>query len=145
MPAAGRNQVGYDDIGYDGITQKIDGTTITYDVTKANGIGVAAGTGLAVTFTADDTVGLCADGDAVIGKLLKVDSDGFCTVMTDGFTTLPSNGTITRGTKAVGALSGGGARGYIRSANSATAAELIKEGPIIWATGDATNVVVEFD
>lgn len=66
--ATGRSQVDYTDIRYDALTFKVDGVTIVYDATKANG---AADTmiGKAVTLSANDTVALCADGDAIVGKL----------------------------------------------------------------------------
>ena len=46
----------------------IDDSTITHDATKAGGSDQV---GLAVTLTADRTVGLVADAGAVEGKLIK--------------------------------------------------------------------------
>jgi len=97
---AGRNQVEYTDIGFQAQTYKIDGVTITYDRTKPNGIGIAAGAGLAVTLSDDDTVALTADGSFVEGKVIKVEADGFATVQIDGFATFGKGdsgiGTATR-------------------------------------------------
>lgn len=140
--ASGRAQVSVDGIGYDAVTQKIDASTIVFDATKVNG---CASVGLAVTLSADDTVALCADGDAIAGKLIKVESDGFCTVQVSGFCTLPggASATLTRLTTFVGALGASSARGYIRSAASGTAAELIKARGQIWNASDATNVVIK--
>lgn len=122
-------------------TYKIDNSTITYDATKAGGSSQA---GLAVTFSGDNTVALCADGDAVIGALILVESDGKCTVMVFGTMTLPggASATLTRGSAIVGALGAAGAKGYIRSAASGTAAELIKARGFIDNAGTATAVVV---
>ncbi len=120
MPA-GRNQVAYDEIRYDAITMKIDGVTITHTATAANGAATTM-IGKAVSLSADDTVQLAADGEAIFGKLLKVEHDGFASIQRWGFVALPSSGTITRGTRIVGALATA-ARGYIRSAVAATAAE----------------------
>jgi len=138
--ASGRNQVELDGIDYLAVTQKIDNSTIVFDATKANG---SVSVGLAVTLSADDTVALAADGDAVLGKLIGVAFDNFCTVQVEGFCTLPggTSATLTRGTKIVGALLSS-ARGYIRSAASATAAELIKCDHTIWNAADTTAVRV---
>lgn len=135
MPA-GRSQVAYDDIRYDALTLKIDASTVLYDATQANG---SAQVGKAVKLSADDTVALATDGSEVCGKLLKVEPDGFATVQRWGFMTLPSTGTITRGTKIVGTT----VAGNIRSVNTAAAAELgVARGEII-NIADAANVVVD--
>src|SRR5204862_7344663 len=99
MPA-GRNQVDYGDIRADQITAKIDGVTITFDATQPGG-AAATMIGKAVTLSADDTVALCADGDYVYGKLLKVEPDGFCSVQKWGMATLPAGtaAALTRGKK----------------------------------------------
>ena len=135
MPA-GRSQVEYTDIRYDAITLKIDGATITYSATTANG---SAQVGKAVKLSADDTVALATDGSEVCGKLLQVTPDGYCTVQRWGFVALPSTGTITRGTKIVGST----VDGNIRSVNTAVAAELgVARGEII-NTAAAAAVVVD--
>jgi hypothetical protein len=142
MPA-GRKQVDYTDIDFGALTLKIDASTIVYDSTKANG---SAQVGLAVTLSADDTVALTADGDFVLGKLLKVAADGFCTVQYDGLMALPAgaSASVTRGKAIVGALGASSAKGYIREVATATAAELGRmQGSIINAA-DATAVVVNF-
>ena len=128
-------------VGGDYRTYKIDDSTITYDATKAGG---SAQVGLAVTFSADDTVALTADGDAVIGKLILVEADDKCNVMTDGTMTLPGGdgATLTLGATIVGALGAANAKGYIRSAASGTAAELVKARGRIENNNTTTAVVV---
>lgn len=145
MPA-GRNQVDYTDIRADQLTYKVDGVTLYYDPLKPNGIGKAAGTGDAVMLSNDDTVALTNDGACVEGKVLKVEKDNFATVQRWGMAKLPKGdsapGTATRGRKIVGATNGG-ARGYIRDLNTATAAELgLARGQII-NVADAANIVVD--
>lgn len=122
-------------------TYKIDDSTITYDATKTGG---SAAVGLAVTLSAANTVALAADGDAVIGKLILVESDNKANVMTHGTMTLPGgNGaTLTLGSKIVGALNASSAKGYIRSAASGTAAELVKARGYIDDAGTTTAVEV---
>lgn len=122
-------------------TYKIDASTITYSATAAGG---SSQVGLAVTFSADDTVALTADGNAVIGKLILVESDGKCNVMTDGTMTLPGgdSATLTVGATIVGALGADSAKGYIRSAASGTAAELVKARGRIENNDTTTAVVV---
>jgi hypothetical protein len=101
--------------------------------------------GKAVTFSAADTVALCADGDAVVGKLILVEADGKCAVQTAGVMTLPGgeSATLTLGTAIVGDLGASSAKGYIRSAASATAAELVKCRGYIENAGDTAAVVVD--
>ena len=131
-------------IGQQRNTYKIDNSTITFDKTKAFG-SAQAGVNLAVTLSADDTVALCADGDAVLGILELVEKDGMCTVTDKGYCKfLKGNGaTVTRGKKIVGALGAASAKGYIREVNTATAAELGKmRGLIEDTSGDPTIVVL---
>ena len=124
-------------------TYSIDNSTITYDKTKAFG-SAQAGVNLAVTFSASDTVALCADGDAIVGILEQVEADGKCTVSVAGHLKFKKgNGaTVTNGKKIVGALGAASAKGYIRDVNTATAAELGKmRGFIEDTSGDPTIVV----
>lgn len=145
MPGTGRKQNDYTDINYDAITMKIDNVTITYDVTQVRGAS-ATMIGKAVGYAAAaDTVQLVSDGDAIAGVLLEVFQDGFCTVQHRGFAPLPlgNAATATPGVAAVGALGTAAAKGYIRNANSATAAELVRKGPYIWNNADANNIWVD--
>ncbi len=141
MPA-GRKQVDYSEIGYDAITVKVDNSTILFDAAQPGG---SPQVGLAVTWSADDTVALTADGDFVLGKLLKVNADLFATVQHEGFVALPAgNGaTTTRGKQVVGALGASSAKGYIREVNTATAAELGKQNGRIHNVAVSTAVVIE--
>lgn len=136
-----RKAVEFEGIGLLTATYKIDNVTITYSATAAGG---SASVGLAVTLSADDTVALTQDGDAVEGKLLSVEADGMCVVAVGGYVPLPggASATLTRGTAIVGALGAASARGYIRSAASGTAAELIKCRGRIVRNGTTTAVVV---
>jgi hypothetical protein len=143
MPA-GRSQVAYDGIREDSISMKIDNSTIVYDSTKANGAATTM-IGKAVVLSADDTVALCADGDAVFGKLLKVEADNFATIQRWGMADLPAGASAatTRGNRIVGALGAASAKGYIRDAAAATAAELVKARGVIVNVADTTHVWVD--
>ena len=123
------------------VTFKIDNSTIIYSATANGG---SSQIGLAVTFSADDTVALTADGDAVVGKLIMVSPDNKCTVQIEGGMTLPggASATLTRGSAIVGALGASSAKGYIRSAASGTSAELIKARGMIFNNADTANVAV---
>ncbi len=138
-----RNAVDFEGIGALTATYKIDGSTIVYDATKANGAS-ALTIGKAVTLSADDTVALAADGEAVEGTLLLVESDNKCTVQVSGYTNLPGgNGaSLTRGKKIVGALNASSEKGYIREVATGTAAELGRARGTIVRSGTATAVVV---
>lgn len=122
-------------------TFAIDNSTITYSVTETNG---SAQVGLAVTFSDNDTVQLVGDGEAVVGKLLKVEADGFCSVQTGGVVTLPGgdSATLTLGTKIVGDLGAASAEGYIRTVATGTATELGVARGQIQNAATSTAVVV---
>lgn len=137
-----RNTVDFEGIGDLVATFKIDNSTITYSATSANG---SASVGLAVTFSADDTVALTADGNAVAGKLLGVSADNKARVQVAGFCDLPAgaSASVTRGKSIVGALGASSAKGYIREVATGTAAELgVARGRII-RNGTTTAVVVQ--
>lgn len=138
-----RNTVTFDGLGeYEAQTYLIDNSTITYDVTKANG---SAMVGLAVTESTNKTVALTADGDAVVGRLIKVEADLKAVVQTGEFVKFPGglSATLTLGTKIVGALGASSAKGYVRSAASGTAAELNKGIGAIRDATDTTAVIVD--
>jgi hypothetical protein len=118
-----RNTTDYTDIDPLNVTYAIDNSTIVYSATEDNG---SAQVGLAVTFSADRTVALTADGNRVVGKLIKVEADNKATVQTEGYVQLPggASASLTVGKAIVGALGASSARGYIREVATATAAEL---------------------
>lgn len=140
-----RTAVEFEGIGDVRATFMIDNSTIVYDGTASQG-AAATMIGKAVSLSADDTVQLVADGDAIVGKLIKVESDNKAVVQVEGFTTLPggASAALTRGLKFVGALGASSARGYIREAASATPAELNKGRGRIVRNGTTTAVVVQF-
>lgn len=152
--ATPRNIVGFEETdGPHDLTFKIDNSTITYDATKANGADTTM-IGKAVTLSADDTVALAADGDAVVGKLIAVEGDNKCSVRVHGFVTLPggSGATLTRGKKIVGALGAASAKGYIRdvvvaaaSYAAAEANEMQKARGLIISVGTTTAVGILLD
>lgn len=136
-----RASVDYTGLHADYSPYVIDGSTITFDATKERG---SAAVDLAVTLSAARTVALAADGDAILGKLISVDNDTFCTVQTDGYMQLPggTGASLTLGKAIVGALLVA-ARGYIREVATATAAELGKCNGMIIDASDTANVWVD--
>ena len=145
-----RNTVSFDTVDAVFYTFLTDNSTILYDITKTNG---SSQVGLAVKLSADKTIALTVDGDPVLGKLIKVETDNKGIVQVEGAMTLPGgNGaTLTAGTKVVGALGASSAHGYIRSVATATGSyvqgtaqdALNGRGQILDAS-DSTNVVVNF-
>jgi hypothetical protein len=145
MAATGRQAIAFDDQRYNAQTFWADAVTIVFDATQPGG-AAATMIGKAVSFAATaDTVQLAADGEAIVGKLLKVEPDGACTVQNAGNTSLPAGtaATNTPGVVQVGALLVA-ARGYIRNAASGTPAETIRRGPICWDNADPTKIWVDF-
>lgn len=141
-----RNIISFEGIANeaDYATFKIDNSTIVYDGTKAGGAATTM-IGKAVTLSAAGTVALTADGDAVVGKLIRVEADNKATVQVKGFMSLPSgaSATLTRGFKVVGDLDGS-TKGYIREVASGTAAEINKGRGMIIDAADTAAVVVLF-
>lgn len=122
-------------------TYLIDGSTITFSASTAGG---SAQVGLAVKFSAADTVALTTDGSEVIGKLVNVEANSVCRVQVGGPMSLAAGtgASLTRGKKIVGALLSSAA-GYIREVATGTAAELgVARGFI---TNAAVTTAVQVD
>jgi hypothetical protein len=135
-----------DEVAYDGIdahyTTYAHDNTIVFDATQSGG---AAQVGRALTLVDDKKVGLADDGDPIVGELILVEVGGKCNVQDEGYVKLPAGdgAAVTPGSKVVGDLGPGGAKGYIRNVAPATLAEVaVARGEIIDAT-DATKVVVK--
>jgi len=101
---------------------KIDNSTITYDATKAGGSD-QVDLALRLVPGTDQTIELVGDGERVLGKLIKVESDDIATVQMAGGMTLPGgdSATLTIGAPIVGDLGPSSAEGYIRAAATASA------------------------
>ena len=110
--------------------------TIVYD---ADVVGGSAQVGLAVSIESDNLVTLAGSGENVLGKLLSVDSDGFCSVQHAGFMTLPggTSATLTAGLKIVGDLLVS-AEGYIQAVSTE---DTVSRGMIIDASVTTAVVV----
>lgn len=130
-----RAAVDFEGIGREAVTIAHD-NTIVFDKTKANG---SAQVGLAVTIESDGVVSLVGDGENVFGKLISVESDGFCVVQTGGYMTLPggTSATLTAGLKIVGDLLSA-AEGYIQAVSTQ---HTVSRGMIVDAS-TTTAVVV---
>lgn len=122
-----RNAPDYNEQGALYLPFIIDNSTITYSATATTTAGIggagSASTGLAVTLSADKTVKLTEAGDAVLGKLVSVESDLRCTVQVAGTMKLPAGDSVstTYGKKIVGALGAASAKGYIKEIGDAGA------------------------
>jgi hypothetical protein len=138
-----RKTTAFDGIGFRAETFSADNSTIVW----SNVVGGAAATMLnkAVTLSSARTVALCADGDAITGKLILVEPDGKCVVQTEGYCDLPggSAASLTLDKHFVGALGAASAKGYIREVATGTAAELGKQRGQIIDAADTTAVIVK--
>lgn len=116
-----------------------DGVSITYTATVAGG---SSQVGLAVTLVGG-VLELAADGEAIVGKLLKVEKDLTCNVQISGMMTLPggTGATLTQGARIVGDLLVA-AEGYIQAAASGTAAHHVVSRGFIVDASDTAAVVV---
>ncbi len=142
-----RLNVGYNDIGAKYATFKIDNSTITYSAT-ADGGAAATMLNHAVYLSLADTVALATAGSAVVGKLLKVESDNMCTVQVKGGMTLPAGtnnagaNALAVGAKIVGDVDALAAAGHIRGAtNNAWNADQIFSLGIVLDAG--TTIALE--
>ncbi len=137
-----RSAVSWEGVGYEALTFAHD-NTIVYSATTAGG---SAQVGLAVTLEGSETVSLVGDGENVLGKLVAVESDGFCVVQTGGIMTLPAGtgAAVTEGAKIVGDVLVA-AEGYIQAAVAGTAAHhVVSRGQII-DSSVTTAVVVRLE
>jgi hypothetical protein len=137
-----RNIIDFEGVQGTFATYHTDNSTIVYDSTKAGGAATTM-IGKAVSLSAAGTVQLAGDGDAIVGKLVKVEADNKATVQDGGYMTLPAGAgaTLTRGLKVVGDLDTA-ARGFIREVASGTAAEINKGRGFIVDAADTAAVVV---
>lgn len=110
-------------------------SSIVYDVTQRGG---STAVGKAVKMVAAGQVGLTTDGSDVVGEIIKVEWDGFCTVQTRGVVNLPSAGTITAGTKIVGSTT----TGTVRSVVAATLADVAAGRGRVLDASDTANVKI---
>lgn len=119
----------------------IDDSTITYSSTADGG---STAVGKAVTLAGNRTIELAADADPILGKLMLVEADGAAAVITKGVVTLPGGdgATLTVNLPIVGDLGPSNAKGYVRIAASATAAEVLAARGFIEDSSTATAVVV---
>lgn len=133
-----RSAISFQGLGYNAYTFATD-STISYDATLAGG---SAQVGLAVVVNGAGQVGLVADGEAVFGKVIKVESDDFATIQVDGVCEFPkgSSATVTAGKRVVGALGASSAKGYVR--NATTGDELNAGDTMILDASVTTAVVV---
>lgn len=130
-----RLSVSYEGIGALYVSFKHDGT-IVYDSTVNGG---SSKVGLAVKMVSADTVALATAGSGIAGKLIKVESDGVCTVQVAGVVTLPvgaghaANNVVTLGSKIVGDASVTPANGYIKgvTTNAWNADQLVGRGVVL--------------
>ena len=108
-------------VALDGIGQNFEtfahDDTIVYDADEEGG---SAQVGLAVTIESAKTVTLIGDGEKLLGRLTKVEGDGYCTVQIKGNMQLPggSGATLTEGTPVMGDLGTASAEGYIQTCGS---------------------------
>lgn len=124
----------------------IDGVSITYSATEERGTAVRDRAVRLMPGTAK-TVELVGDGEAVLGQLISVESDGTAVVQLGPMVTLPGGdgATLTPGTKIVGDLGAGAAEGYVRSVAAATLAEVaVARGSIQDATTTTAVQVLMF-
>lgn len=143
---ANTNRIG---TGQDARTYKADGTDIVFDATQPGGSAVV---GRAVMLSGNGIIRLTGAGSPVMGKLAKVEWDGYCTVIDEGVVTLPKgDGTIAVGQKIVGdTLSA--ARGYIRGTAATTgsyvqgtATDALNGSGEVMDVSDPTAIEVELE
>jgi hypothetical protein len=113
-----RKAVSFEGIGVLTATFKHNGS-IVFDAAQPLN---SAQAGRAVKIVSNDTVALVGDGERVLGKLLRVEPDGFCTVQIGGGCTLPGGdgATLTAGTRIMGDLGAAAAAGFIQTEADAT-------------------------
>ena len=89
------------------------GASIVYDQLQKNG---SVHVGKAVMMSGAETVDLVTTGSEIIGKLIKVEPDGMCSVQDEGYCEVPSDGTTITYTQANNGLVGGATAGLVKTA-----------------------------
>jgi hypothetical protein len=117
-------------------TTFVAGAGIAFDRAQPNG---SAHVGKFVMLSAEDTVDLVTTGSEVLGKLTKVEPDGFCSVQDRGYADGPSTGTITY-TGANSGVVGGATAGSVAIAAGVPAAGAIRRARVV--KGDGANRVI---
>jgi hypothetical protein len=147
-----RADVGSVDVDLEFATFKIDNSTITYSKTADYG-SASAGVNLMVSISANDTVQLVSDAEALAGRLEEVYSDNFARVAVRAKRMKMKGGdaaTLTLGSKMVGALGAASAKGYVRSVAATTGSYVqgtateTQRGRGTIINNDATNPVARF-
>jgi hypothetical protein len=137
----GVNRVGADQLN---LTFRVDAATIVYDATLPGGSAVV-GRAVGLKAASGGLVELVADGQRVLGKLLQVEADGACSIAVTGVVTLPGGDAPPAvGLPIVGATLAA-ARGYIRAAASATAADLLAMRGTVFDPTTSTAIEVHLD
>lgn len=136
-------------VEWDGIharyaTFLVTGSNITYDSDEE---GNTAQQDLAATLSTNGVVDLVGDGEMVLGRIEKAETDGtnvWVSVQIHGMMTLPGGASadLTEGKHIVGDLGAASAEGYIREVATATAAELGVDRGFIVDPGTTTAVMV---
>lgn len=88
---------------------------IVYDPTAKNG---SPHVGKAVYRAGEGTVDLTNDGTEVFGKLQKVEPDGYCSIMDQGYDSLPFTGAMAYGDKSF--VVGSATRGSVKAGTAVT-------------------------
>jgi len=117
----------------------IDGTSITYLATAQFGSNQV---GKAVELVAAGTVGLCATGHEVFGKLIKVEADNVATVQDRGYCDLPYDGSPTY-TAVNNAIVGGAAAGNVTVAAAVAATAAVRRARAIKADSVANRLIAD--
>lgn len=112
------------------------GAGIAYDATQPMG---SAHVGKAVMATGDDTVDLVTNGKELVGKLIKVEPDNFCTIQDEGYCDLPSDGVITYADTNNG-LVGGTTAGTVKIATVVPGAGAVRKARAV--KSDDAGVVI---
>lgn len=114
-------------------------SSIAYDVTQKNG---SAHVGKAVMMTAEGTVGLATSGLEILGKLIKVEPDGFCNIQDEGYCEVPLDGAIVYAGATYGVV-GGTTAGSVKAATVVPAAGAIRTARAIQSSGTAGKVIIK--
>ena len=87
--ASSRIGITFEDMYDQTLTFNIDGTTVTADTNRYNLGNGSAEIGMMVELVSDATIGLGTTAHYPLGKLIKVETDGVCSVVTAGVVGVP--------------------------------------------------------
>lgn len=118
-------------------TTYVAGGGIAFDPAQKGG---SQHVGKSLMLSAEDTADLVTNGLEVLGKLIKVEPDGFCVVQDEGYCSVPLDGTLTYDNANNGVV-GGTVAGTVKAATAVPAIGAIRRAFAVKGDGAGKTII----